>query len=166
MISCMISWNTLSFSKSCDVNIMIFAMISSYKSYKNCHDIQNFWYQSCFSYDIASDVALYWHLISRTTDISAIWYHLFIWYHVICAVRLCWLGAPQARSSAGPHHCQQTGDMCPAELQQTWSCTWTCCSGCCKSKSACSCQEFKLPLLLETLCWSATLAVDLESETY
>ena len=76
---------------------------------------------------IKSDMAFYWPLVSKTSDISAIWYHLFIWYHFTCAARWYGSGAPQAppRPASPP---PGTGAGCSAERRQTWSRARTCCS--------------------------------------
>jgi hypothetical protein len=39
-------------------------------------------------------------MISRLSDIIALWYHLFLWYHVTCSASWCWLGEQLARRSA------------------------------------------------------------------
>ncbi len=58
--------------------------------------LKRFW--QLFTYDME------WNLkgpmISRTSDIIALWYHLFLLHHVTWAASWCCLGAPRARSSA------------------------------------------------------------------
>jgi hypothetical protein len=64
------------------------------------YDIKNFWYWWYFIYGFAYDMAWYVPMISRTSNIIALWYHLLLRYHVTCTVSWCWLGAPPARSSS------------------------------------------------------------------
>ncbi len=66
---------------------------------KKGYDIKISWYHRHLSHGIAYDVAWWVPVISRLSDIIALWYHLFLWYHVTCAASWC----SEDRERLGPH---------------------------------------------------------------